>query len=125
MSEPASKQDTLNWSTLFRKKEEAFFFFWTSAHLSGSVARVPQSIPQVFSGTGGRIDHFERNSGNSKGLGGLVLPVSLRDLLPHDHVEAGARLVPEHKARVVVVPVCVDVHGPAKVHCAELVEACD
>lgn len=122
MSAPALKQETLNRFTSFRKKNA---FFWTAAHLSRSVPRVPQSIPEVFSSTGGRIDHFERNSGNSKGLRGFVLPVRLSDLFPHDHIEAGARLVSEHEACVVVVPVSVHVHSPAEVHGAEFVKACD
>lgn len=115
------KQETVNRSASFREK----IAFWTAAHLSGSVPRVPQSIPEVFSCAGGRINHFERNSGNSESLGGLVLPVRLRDLFPHDHIEAGARLVSEHEACVVVVSVRVHVHGPAEVHSAEVIEACD
>lgn len=99
--------------------------FWTAAHLSRSVPCVPQGIPEVFSSTGGRIDHFEWNSGNSKGLRGLVLPVCLCDLFPHDHIEARARLVSKHEACIVVVPVSVHIHGPAEVHGAELVKACD
>lgn len=83
---------------------------------------MPQSIPEVFSSSGARVDHFERNPRDSEGLGGLVLPVSLRDLFPHHHIEARARLVSEHKAGIVVVSVCVHVHRSTEVHGVELVK---
>lgn len=47
------------------------------------------------------------------------LPVCLLCLLPHDHVEAGAVLVTEDEAGVVIVRLGVHVEGPFKVHSVE------
>lgn len=86
---------------------------------------MPQSIPEVFSGASGRVDDFERNARNAKGLGGLVLPVCLCDLLPHHYIKAPTRLVAKHKACIVVVSVRVHVHSSAEVHSAELIKTCE
>lgn len=47
---------------------------------------------------------------------GVCLPVGLLHLLPHDHVEAGAILVPEDEPGVVVIRGRVDVEGALEVH---------
>lgn len=91
----------------------------TSAHLLLGVARVPQGIAEDFPSARGGVDHFEGDAGDAEGLGGLLLPVSLTDLLPHHHVEPAAGLVPKHKAGIVVVPVRVHVKRPTEVHCVE------
>lgn len=85
---------------------------------------MPQSIPEVFSGAGGRVDDFEGNARDAEGLGGLVLPVSLCDLLPHHHIKAPTRLVAENKACIVIIPVRVHVHRSTEVHSTELIKTC-
>ena len=83
---------------------------------------MPQGVPQVLPRARGGVDHFEGHARDAEGLGGLLLPVGLGDLLPHHHVEAAAGLVAEHEAGIVVVAVGVHVHRAAEVHGAELIE---
>ena len=92
------------------------------AHLSLCVARVPQGVPQVLTRARGGVHHLEGHPRVAVGPGGLVLPVGLRHLLPHHHVEAAAGLVAEDKARVVVVTDRVHVERAAEVDRPELVE---
>ena len=66
--------------------------------------------------------HLEGHARDAKGLGGPVLPVGLRDLLPHHHVEASAGLVAEDKASIVVITLRVHVEGPAEIHSIELIK---
>lgn len=44
------------------------------------------------------------------------LPVCLLRLLPHDHIEAGAVLVTENKAGIVIICLGIYVEGPFKVN---------
>lgn len=99
--------------------------FYTIYHLSRCVASVPQSISEVFSSASGGVDYFEWNTRDAKGLGGLVLPVSLCDLLPHHYIKAPTWLVSKHKACIVVISVRIYVHGATEVHSIELIKTCD
>ena len=92
------------------------------ACLSNGVASVPQGISQVLASARAGVDHFEGNARDAESLGRLLFPVGLRDLLPHHHVEAATRLVAEHEAGVVIVPVSVHVHRATEIHSAELIE---
>lgn len=91
-------------------------------HLPFGVPSVPQGVPQVLAGPRGGVHHLEGHAGVAVGPGGLVLPVGLRHLLPHDHVEAAAGLVAEDEAGVVIVAVGVDVKCAAEVDRPELIE---
>ena len=84
---------------------------------------MPKCIPEVLARACGRVDHLDGQPRVALGLGGLVVPVGLRDLLPHDHVEARAGLVAEHEAGVVVVTLRVNEERAAEVNRVELVEA--
>lgn len=92
------------------------------AHLALCVARVPQSVPQVFARPRGGVHHLEGHSRVAVGPGGLVFPVGLRHLLPHHHIEAAAGLVAKDEAGIVVVTVRVDIERAAEVDRPELVE---
>lgn len=91
-------------------------------HLTLGVAGVPQSVAQVLAGPRGGVHHLEGHAGVAVGAGGLVLPVGLRDLLPHHHIEAAAGLVAEDEAGVVIVPVGVDVKRAAEVDRPKLIK---
>lgn len=84
---------------------------------------MPQGIPQVLARACGGVYHLEGHARVAVCPGGLVLPVGLSDLLPHDHVEAAAGLVAKDEASVVVVPVRVDVKRAAEVDGPKLIEA--
>lgn len=59
-------------------------------HLPWCVPRVPQRVPQVLARPRGGVHHLEGHAGVAIGPCRLVLPVGLRHLLPHHHVEAAA-----------------------------------
>lgn len=92
-------------------------------YLSCSIPRVPKGIPEVLSWAGGGVDNFNGQPRVTLGLSRFIWPVGLRDLLPHHDVKPGAGLVAEHKASVVIVPLCVDEERSAEVYRVELVVA--
>lgn len=94
-----------------------------SSYLSWRVSSVPKCIPEVLARARGRVDHFDGQPGVALSLGGLVGPVGLRDLFPHDHIEARAGLVAKHKASIVVITLRVDEESPTEVHRVELIKA--
>lgn len=91
------------------------------AYLSCSIPCVPESIPKVLSWTSGRVDHFNGQTRVALGLGGFIWPVSLCNLFPHHNIKPGAGLVAEHKASIIIIPLCVDKKSPTEVHWIELV----
>lgn len=86
---------------------------------------MPKSIPEVFSSASAGVNNFERNSRNAKSLGRFVLPVRLCDLLPHHDIKTPTGLVAKHKAGIVIISVCVYIHGSTEVHCIELIKPCN
>lgn len=73
---------------------------------------------------GPAVPHLQLNARFCHGPEGISLPVDLLHLLPHDHVEAGAVLVAEDEASVVIVSHRVDVKRPLKVDTIERCVTC-
>lgn len=90
-------------------------------YLSYCISCMPQSIPKVFSWTCGGIDHFDGQSRVALSFCGCLRPVGLCDLFPHHHIEAGAGLIAEYKASIIIISVGIDEEGSTKVHCIKLV----
>lgn len=75
----------------------------------------------MFTGTSGWVDHFDWQARVALGFCRCGWPVSLRDLFPHDCVEAWAGLVAEHEPSVVIISVRVDEERSAEIDCTELI----
>lgn len=90
-------------------------------YLSCSIPCVPKGIPEVLSWASGGVYDFNGQPRVTLGLSRFVWPVGLCDLLPHYDIKPGTGLVAEHKASVVIVPLCVDEERSAEVHWVELV----
>lgn len=90
------------------------------SYLSWGIPGVPEGISEVLSWACGGVNYFNGQARVSLSLGGFIWPVCLRNLLPHHNIEPGTGLVAKHKTSVIIIPLCVDEEGPAKVHCVEL-----
>ncbi len=91
-------------------------------HLSRSVTSVPEGITQVLPCACGRVDHFQRNSGDAKSFWRINFPVRLSYLLPHYHIKSTAGLIAKHKPSIIVISVSVDVESATEIHSVELIE---
>ena len=74
---------------------------------------------------GSTVVYLQLDAGLSHGSERVGLPVDLLHLLPHDHVEAGAVLVAEDEAGIVVVSHSVHMKRPFKVDAVECGVTCD
>ncbi len=91
-------------------------------YLSWSVSGVPQGVPQMLAWPCGGVNHFDWQPWVTLCLGRWAGPVGLCDLLPHDHVEARARLVSENEAGIVIIPIRVDEESSTEVNWIELIK---
>ena len=86
------------------------------------VAGVPERVAQDLAWPWVRLDELQLDARLGDRPEGRGVPVRLRVLLPHDHVEARAVLVAEDEAGVVVVHLGVHEERPAEVDAAKRVE---
>ncbi len=95
---------------------------WWNVPVLECLRCVPQGVPQMLAWPCGGVNHFDWQPWVTLCLGRWAGPVGLCDLLPHDHVEARARLVSENEAGIVIIPIRVDEESSTEVNWIELIK---